>query len=103
MHEYTQDAMVYVRNYFLIRLHATPMTGQVHTHRHDLTARVFRRKLIRLMDSINQHKIFGETQCWLYSIEWQKRGLPHAHILIWLNEKIMAPQIDDIILLHELL
>ncbi|XP_063909244.1 uncharacterized protein LOC135126934 [Zophobas morio] len=33
----------------------------------------------------------------MYSIEWQKRGLPHAHILIWLVEKIVPTQIDDII------
>ncbi|XP_072395207.1 uncharacterized protein [Diabrotica undecimpunctata] len=33
----------------------------------------------------------------MYSIEWQKRGLPHAHILIWLVERIQPDQIDDII------
>ena len=33
----------------------------------------------------------------MYSIEWQKRGLPHAHILIWLFEKIFPNQIDNII------
>jgi ATP-dependent DNA helicase PIF1 len=33
----------------------------------------------------------------MYSIEWQKRGLPHAHILIWLVERIRPDQIDDII------
>ncbi|XP_050340940.1 uncharacterized protein LOC126767493, partial [Bactrocera neohumeralis] len=32
----------------------------------------------------------------MYSIEWQKRGLPHAHILIWLVERIQPDQIDDI-------
>lgn len=39
----------------------------------------------------------GETKCWMYSVEWQKRGLPHTHILIWLKEKIVPNQIDDII------
>ncbi|CAK1578666.1 unnamed protein product [Parnassius mnemosyne] len=33
----------------------------------------------------------------MYSIEWQKRGLPHTHILIWLKEKLQPSQIDDII------
>uniref|UniRef100_UPI00358E5CE5 uncharacterized protein n=1 Tax=Myxine glutinosa TaxID=7769 RepID=UPI00358E5CE5 len=33
----------------------------------------------------------------MYTIEWQKRGLPHAHILIWLSSKIRANQIDSII------
>ncbi|XP_055924623.1 uncharacterized protein LOC129956714 [Argiope bruennichi] len=40
---------------------------------------------------------FGITRCWLYSIEWQKRGLPHAHILIWLQDKIRSEEIDQII------
>lgn len=33
----------------------------------------------------------------MYSIVWQKRGLPHAHILIWLVRKITPDQIDNII------
>ena len=33
----------------------------------------------------------------MYSIEWQKRGLPHAHILIWLVKRIQPDQIDYII------
>uniref|UniRef100_A0A1U7XF28 Uncharacterized protein LOC104236095 n=1 Tax=Nicotiana sylvestris TaxID=4096 RepID=A0A1U7XF28_NICSY len=49
------------------------------------------------MDFIIKHHVFGETRCWMYSIEWQKRGLPHAHILVWLIHKIMPDQIDQII------
>ncbi|GFX64018.1 ATP-dependent DNA helicase [Trichonephila clavipes] len=41
--------------------------------------------------------MFLETRCWMYSIEWQKRGLPHAHILVWLINKITPDQIDQII------
>ena len=33
----------------------------------------------------------------MYSVEWQKRGLPHAHILIWLETKIRPEQINDVI------
>ena len=32
----------------------------------------------------------------LYVIEWQKRGLPHAHILICLEEKDKIRSIEDI-------
>ncbi|GFW53691.1 uncharacterized protein LOC104236095 [Trichonephila clavipes] len=49
------------------------------------------------MDFIIKHHVFGETRCWMYSIEWQKRGLPHAHILVWLINKITPDQIDQII------
>ena len=30
----------------------------------------------------------------MYSLEWQKRGLPHIHILLWLSEKVKLSQID---------
>ncbi|XP_063909824.1 uncharacterized protein LOC135127310 [Zophobas morio] len=73
------------------------LPDQQPSDRHDLTARVFKQKLIRFMDLITKNHIYGETRCWMYSIEWQKRGLPHAHILIWLVEKIVPTQIDDII------
>lgn len=33
----------------------------------------------------------------MYSIEWRKRGLPHAHILIWFVEKTLPGQEDNII------
>jgi hypothetical protein len=28
---------------------------------------------------------------------WQKRGLPHGHILIWLVEKIRPNEVDEVI------
>ncbi|GBP74811.1 hypothetical protein EVAR_43116_1 [Eumeta japonica] len=33
----------------------------------------------------------------LTSVEWQKRGLPHAYISIWLEKKVRAEQINDVI------
>lgn len=33
----------------------------------------------------------------MYLVEWQKRGLPHAHILVWLIDKIRPEEIDIII------
>ena len=49
------------------------------------------------MDFVVKLRVFGETRCWMYSVEWQKRGLPHAHILIWLVHKITTDVIDDVI------
>lgn len=110
MYEYTQDAMTYVKNYgrpdlFMTftcnpkwqEIQAELMIGQTHSDRLDLLARVFRQKLIKLMDAVTKGHIFGPTRCWMYSIEWQKRGLPHAHILIWLKDKIKPDQIDSVI------
>lgn len=110
MHEYAQDAMTYVRNHgrpdlFItftcnpswIEIEELLIDGQVPCDRHDLTARIFAQKLSKLIDLITTDNIYGETLCWMYSIEWQKRGLPHAHILVWLKNKITPNQIDDII------
>jgi len=33
----------------------------------------------------------------MYPVEWQKRRLPHAHILIWLVEKISPNEVDEVI------
>lgn len=71
--------------------------GQNASDRHDITARVFNQKLNSLIDLITTSHIFGEVRRWLYSVEWQKRGLPHAHILIWVKSKTQPTQLDDII------
>lgn len=110
MHEYAQDALTYVRAYgrpdLFITFTCNPMwdeitelllNGQSSSDRHDLSARVFKQKLKSLMDLITKHHVFGETRCWMYSVEWQKRGLPHAHILIWLIEKLPTDKIDKVI------
>ena len=44
-----------------------------------------------------KHCVYGQVRCWMYSVEWQKRGLPHAHILLWLEDKIRPDEIDSII------
>ncbi|GFX68470.1 ATP-dependent DNA helicase [Trichonephila clavipes] len=50
-----------------------------------------------MIDLLVKGKIFGCVRCFMYSVEWQKRGLPHAHILIWIETKIRDEQIDDVI------
>ncbi|GFQ76040.1 helitron_like_N domain-containing protein [Trichonephila clavata] len=110
MHERTQDAMTYVRNYgrpdLFITFTCNPawpeienelLLGQKPHNRHDLLARVFHGKLKILMNLITKGKIFGVVQCYMYTIEWQKRGLPHAHILVWLQETLHAHKVDDFI------
>ena len=110
MHEYAQDAIAYVRLYGRPDLFITftcnqswdeilqlLLQGQSAVHRHDITARVFRQKLKSLINYIVKLEVFGSVRCWMYSVEWQKRGLPHAHILIWLHKKITSNEIDDVI------
>ena len=85
MHEYTQDALTYVRNYgksdLFITFTCNPKWSEIQnnlfhnqssTDRHDIIPRVFKQKLIILMKLMTRHAIFGEPICWLYTIEWQK-------------------------------
>ena len=47
-----------------------------------IVARVFKMKLDQMLKEIEVDEIFGPVAGLCYSIEYQKRGLPHAHILI---------------------
>lgn len=33
----------------------------------------------------------------MYTVEWQKYGLPHVHILLWLIDRINPSQTDSVI------
>ena len=63
--------------------------------RPDLLARVFRLKLKVLLEDLLKFHVLGRPQASMYVIEFQKRGLPHAHILIILapEDKLNSP--DD--------
>ena len=49
--------------------------------RPDLTARVFQLKLKELLRDLTERHVLGQVKAHSYVIEFQKRGLPHAHIL----------------------
>ncbi|WJX83022.1 DNA helicase [Trifolium repens] len=56
-------------------------------YRPDITCRVFHVKLNDMMNDFRKGQFFGRVVASVYTIEFQKRGLPHAHILLWLDEK----------------
>ncbi|UYV72954.1 hypothetical protein LAZ67_10001257 [Cordylochernes scorpioides] len=106
--EYTQDAFCYVRKFgrpdlfitftsnpFWEELSAALLPGQKQLDRHDITARVFRQKLVKFIGALTKGQLYGATVAWMYSVEWQKRGLPQCHILVWLANKIRPTQIDS--------
>jgi Helitron helicase-like domain at N-terminus len=55
--------------------------------RPDLVARIFRLKLKALMQDLTMNDLFGKCIAFAYTIEFQKRGLPHAHILLTLQRE----------------
>ncbi|CAH9118153.1 unnamed protein product, partial [Cuscuta epithymum] len=64
--------------------------------RPDVISRVFKIKLNGLIKDLRMNKAFGNVRGVVYTIEFQKRGLPHAHILLWLCSADKLPSPDDI-------
>jgi hypothetical protein len=74
--------------------------GESTNDRPDIVARVFRLQLKQFMKEMIQDGIFGKIIAHIKVIEFQKRGLPHAHVLFTLdqNDKFMTyDDIDDVI------
>jgi hypothetical protein len=107
-----QDAMAIVRKFgkpdLFITVTCNPNWNEIKEaikeqepqFRPDIIARVFRQKLKNIMKDILKNHVFGIPVGHVYVIEFQKRGLPHAHILIILRheDKIRdVRQIDSII------
>lgn len=70
---------------------------ELHVHSQDLFARLLKLKVIKIFDVLTKDMVFGPLRCITNSIEWQKCGLHHPHILISLMEKEHSKQIDNII------
>lgn len=73
--------------------------GQSPSDRPDIVARVFKFKLDEMMNDI-KGGLFGPVLCMVHTIEFQKRGLPHAHILMTLqngHKPVDAASIDRIV------
>ena len=58
------------------------LPGQTAQDRNDLTARVFRLKKDQLLHDLIKGGLFGRRVAYLGVVEFQKRGLPHCHILL---------------------
>ncbi|GAA0157453.1 hypothetical protein LIER_38465 [Lithospermum erythrorhizon] len=85
-----------------IKEHLKP--GEEPHNRPDLLARVFKAKLTIMHDKIMSGEIFGKIASVVHVIEFQKRGLPHAHFLIILKPrfKYMTPEAYDRVVSVEL-
>src|SRR5216684_4265643 len=49
-----------------------------------------------LIDKITKNKIFGITQGYIYTIKFQKQGLPHMHMLLSLSPQFQLTTAEDI-------
>ncbi|CAB4483679.1 unnamed protein product [Rhizophagus irregularis] len=108
MHKLYQDAMAIVRVFGKPDLFITIicnlkwpeiqnalLLGQTAQDRPDLISRIFNMKLKAIFNDILKEDIFGKVLAYLYTIEFQKRGLPHAHVLLILAQTYKPKTVAD--------
>ena len=111
-----QDAMAICKEFgkptYFITFTANPnwsevrnslLPGQSPADRPDLIARVFNLKLKILMDCLKKG-LLGESVAYCSTIEFQKRGLPHCHILFItsIEDSPRTPEVIDEVISAEL-
>jgi hypothetical protein len=70
--------------------------GENAVDRPDLVARVFKLKLEELLRDLVDEGVLGKHRAHTYVVEFQKRGLPHAHILLIVDEEDKPKTIAEI-------
>ncbi|XP_075080477.1 uncharacterized protein LOC107824485 [Nicotiana tabacum] len=91
---------------FFITMTCNPSWPEIKEHllladevqnRPDLVIRIFRAKVEELKIDILKRQIFGRVVGFMYTIEFKKCGLPHAHFLIILADehKLLTPESYD--------
>nr|GEU97982.1 DNA helicase [Tanacetum cinerariifolium] len=67
----------------------------------DVVCHVFEQNIQALIHFLKEERIFGDVTGVLYTVEFQKRGLPYRHTLLWVDSAIrirIAEDVDPFIL-----
>ena len=109
MNQRFQDAIALARHYQGFDLFITFTTnplwpeithalfpGQSAVDRPDLTVRVFNMYRSALIDELTKDYVFGHSRGYVYTIEFQKRGLPHMHLLLTLSPEFRPTAAEDV-------
>ncbi|GFH29866.1 helitron_like_N domain-containing protein [Haematococcus lacustris] len=117
MQQLLQDAMCIVRHKgkpsLFITMTCNPkwseikgelLEGQSAADRPDLTTRVFMLKFKELMRDLTDSHALGRVTGHVHCIEFQKRGLPHAHILLCMapEDQLRGPEDYDSVICAEI-
>lgn len=133
MHQRYQDAMAIVHKYgkpdLFITMTCNPSWNEISSHlltlqqpqdRGDLLTRIFHSKFEEFKEDVIKKGVLGKVKAYVYVTEFQKRGLPHVHMLLILDDddklrnpyaydhviraeipnKNMEPQLFDAVLRH---
>jgi len=111
------DAMALVRKYgkpdIFLTMTCNPnwdeikrelLPGQTPQDRPDLIDCVFHAKLQELKNKLTKEDILGKVRAYVYVVEFQKRGLPHAHFLLIMQNKykLTCPEQYDLLISAEI-
>ena len=69
-------------------------------YRPDIIARVFNLKIKSILKDFTDNQVLGRVAGYVYTIEFQKRGLPHMHLLLIMHpddRPKTAEEVDDFI------
>lgn len=99
-HQKYQDAMSIVQRYgkpdLFITMTCNTKWPEIQKHlfanqtaydRPDLVARVFHHKKEQFLEKVLKGQVFGKVVAHVHVVEFQKRGLPHMHLLLILDKK----------------
>uniref|UniRef100_A0A0R0HCZ1 ATP-dependent DNA helicase n=1 Tax=Glycine max TaxID=3847 RepID=A0A0R0HCZ1_SOYBN len=64
--------------------------------RPDLISRVFRLKYEQMLFDLTKKHLLGKVVAYMHTIEFQKKGLPHVHLLLFLHPDNKYSSLDDI-------
>ncbi|XP_035831966.1 uncharacterized protein LOC110870312 [Helianthus annuus] len=64
--------------------------------RPDILCRLFKIKLDSIIKDLREKSLFGKSSAVIYTIEFQKRGLPHAHICLFLQDDNKLPSVEHV-------
>ena len=73
------------------------LPNQVPHDRSDIVAQVFHLKFESILEDIMHKSIFGKAVGYVYTVEYQKRSLPHVHLIVFLNRssRLSSPEAVD--------
>ncbi|XP_076950681.1 uncharacterized protein LOC143623726 [Bidens hawaiensis] len=64
--------------------------------RPDILCRMFKIKLDSLIKDLKENHVLGKLQAVVYTVEFQKRGLPHAHLCLFMQKEDKLPNVEHV-------
>ena len=104
-----EDAMALVREFhkpdYFITMTCNPKWQEITSvlsaeqkpqDRPDVVSRVFYLKMQQLLNDLTVGEALGKVIAYLAVVEWQKRGLPHTHILLIVSDQDQPKSSEDV-------